>query len=108
MFGYGSATNATPASLLTDELFDHIFLDKALPAECAVNLETVKKMKQEFEFWYPFDLRVSGKDLIQNHLTFTVYNHSTIFPQKHWPRAFRCNGGWREELAGWRRSYIAG
>lgn len=22
-------------------------------------------MRREFEFWYPFDLRVSGKDLIQ-------------------------------------------
>lgn len=22
-------------------------------------------MRREFEYWYPFDLRVSGKDLIQ-------------------------------------------
>jgi leucyl-tRNA synthetase len=35
---------------------------------------------------------VSGKDLIQNHLTFTVYNHTAIFPKKLWPRSFRCNG----------------
>uniref|UniRef100_A0A8R7QBI2 Uncharacterized protein n=1 Tax=Triticum urartu TaxID=4572 RepID=A0A8R7QBI2_TRIUA len=32
------------------------------------------KMKQEFEYWYPLDIRVSGKDLIQNHLTFSIYN----------------------------------
>jgi leucyl-tRNA synthetase len=90
MFGYGQ--HSTPASALTDAVFDHVFLDKPLPADCAVDSETVKKMKREFEFWYPFDLRVSGKDLIQNHLTFTVYNHAAIFPRKHWPRAFRCNG----------------
>jgi leucyl-tRNA synthetase len=24
---------------------------------------------------YPLDLRVSGKDLVTNHLTFFVYNH---------------------------------
>lgn len=29
----------------------------------------LKNMK-EFEYWYPLNLRVSGKDLIQNHLTF--------------------------------------
>ncbi|KAI3968077.1 hypothetical protein MKX01_015597 [Papaver californicum] len=49
-------------------------------------------MKQEFSYWYPFDLRVSGKDLIQNHLTFTIYNHTALLPQHHWPRGFQCNG----------------
>ena len=41
---------------------------------------------------YPFDLRVSGKDLIQNHLTFTLYNHTALFPPARWPRSFRANG----------------
>jgi leucyl-tRNA synthetase len=49
-------------------------------------------MKDEFKFWYPFDLRVSGKDLIQNHLTFCLYNHTAIWPQEKWPLAFRTNG----------------
>ena len=42
----------------------------------------------------PFDLRVSGKDLIQNHLTFAIYNHTAIWqdqPEK-WPKGFRTNG----------------
>ncbi len=25
----------------------------------------LQRMRREFEYWYPFDLRVSGKDLIQ-------------------------------------------
>jgi len=33
-------------------------------------------------YFYPLDLRVSGKDLIQNHLTFSIYNHCAIFPEK--------------------------
>jgi len=49
-------------------------------------------MKLEFEYWYPFDLRVSGKDLLQNHLTFCIYNHTAIWSKRHWPRGFRCNG----------------
>ncbi|KAF2295829.1 hypothetical protein GH714_034392 [Hevea brasiliensis] len=47
---------------------------------------------EEFEYWYPSDLRVSGKDLIQNHLTFCIYNHTAIMAKKHWPHGFRCNG----------------
>jgi leucyl-tRNA synthetase len=50
-------------------------------------------MRSEFEYWYPFDLRVSGKDLIQNHLTFSLYNHVAIWPDgSKAPRSFRCNG----------------
>jgi len=43
---------------------------------------------------YPMDLRVSGKDLIQNHLTFCLYNHAAVWagrPDRQ-PRAFRTNG----------------
>ena len=35
----------------------------------------------------------AGKDLIQNHLTFSLYNHTAMWPQQDMnPRAFRCNG----------------
>jgi len=51
-------------------------------------------MKREFDFWYPFDLRSSGKDLIQNHLTFCIYNHTSIWKgdRSKWPLSIRCNG----------------
>jgi len=39
-------------------------------------------MRNEFEFWYPLDLRVSGKDLIGNHLTMSLYNHSAVWPNQ--------------------------
>jgi len=49
-------------------------------------------MKKDFEYWYPFDLRNSGKDLIQNHLTFCIFNHTALFPEKYWPKAYSLNG----------------
>ena len=49
-------------------------------------------MRSEFLFWYPMDLRVSGKDLIQNHLTMCLYNHAAIFPKEQWPSSIYCNG----------------
>jgi len=52
----------------------------------------LKKLRKEFNYWYPVDLRVSGKDLIQNHLTFSIYSHCAIFPEDKWPKAIRANG----------------
>jgi cysteinyl-tRNA synthetase len=38
-------------------------------------------------------LVTTGKDLIQNHLTFSLYNHTTMWPQQDMnPKALRCNG----------------
>ncbi len=51
-------------------------------------------MKNEFKYWYPLDLRCSGKDLIKNHLTMSLFNHAAIWKdqQKNWPKSFFCNG----------------
>ena len=38
-------------------------------------------MRREFTYWYPLDLRVSGKDLVPNHLTYFLYNHVAIWPK---------------------------
>ena len=40
------------------------------------------------------DLRVSGKDLIQNHLSFCLYTHASVWAGKadRQPRAMRTNG----------------
>jgi hypothetical protein len=37
-----------------------IRLRRPYPAGCAIPEATLQKMRAEFEFWYPFDLRVSG------------------------------------------------
>jgi leucyl-tRNA synthetase len=83
--------NVMPADL-SEEVWDHILLDGPYPSSSAIRKEVLEKMKREFNYWYPVDLRVSGKDLIQNHLTFFLYNHAAIFPEKHWPRSMRTNG----------------
>jgi len=85
------AANVMPGEM-TEEVWDYIMLDAPLPTKTTIRKEVLEKMKREFNYWYPVDLRVSGKDLIQNHLTFFLYNHAAIFPKKHWPRAMRTNG----------------
>ena len=90
---FGEARPSVDPSKLTDEVWDAVFLGTEKPSEDAFPRELLDRMINEFNFWYPFDLRVSGKDLIQNHLTFSIYNHTAIWEDENmWPRAFRTNG----------------
>ncbi|XP_055960534.1 leucine--tRNA ligase, cytoplasmic-like [Mercurialis annua] len=91
MYGSSKANSVQPAEM-TDEVWDFIICKGPYPKSSNIPSSLLEKMKQEFEYWYPFDLRVSGKDLIQNHLTFCIYNHTAIMAKHHWPRGFRCNG----------------
>ncbi len=81
----------------TKELFDYIFLGKGdieeLTRQLNLDQDLIKRMRDEFTYWYPLDLRGSGKDLIQNHLTFCLFHHIAVFedPQLA-PRTFNVNG----------------
>jgi leucyl-tRNA synthetase len=81
---------------LTTAAFDYVFLGKDYNAEeCSIPEEKLKMMRHEFEFWYPMDLRVSGKDLIRNHLTMSLYNHAAIWHENQvnrMTRSYFCNG----------------
>jgi len=78
---------------IEDDLFDYIFLNKGNEEEIIRKYgDIVKKMKEEFECWYPVDLRSSGKDLIPNHLSFFIFHHVAIFDKKYWPRGIAING----------------
>ncbi|KAJ7960649.1 Leucine--tRNA ligase, cytoplasmic [Quillaja saponaria] len=89
---YGKNESSVKPEQMIDEVWDYIFCAGPYPKAADIASSIIDQMKQEFEYWYPFDLRVSGKDLIQNHLTFSIYNHTAIMPKRHWPRGFRCNG----------------
>ena len=80
---------------LNDAVFNFIFLRGPECAETAgVPTATLEKLRAEFEYWYPMDLRVSGKDLIGNHLTMALYNHAAVWHDRPelWPRGYYTNG----------------
>jgi leucyl-tRNA synthetase len=81
-------------SQLTDDVWNFIFLEGPYPASCGISETTLKSLRNEFEFWYPMDLRVSGKDLIQNHLTMALYNHAAVWMNRfdRMPQGIFCNG----------------
>ena len=76
---------------LTDEVFDYIFARRE-DINTDIPVEQLKEIRREFEYFYPLDVRVSGKDLIPNHLTFFIYTHVALFPKRFWPKGIRANG----------------
>mmetsp|Transcript_17323 Transcript_17323/g.60923 ORF Transcript_17323/g.60923 Transcript_17323/m.60923 type:complete len:1168 (-) Transcript_17323:78-3581(-) len=78
----------------TDADWDYIFLQRPHSAENGVSEDKLAPMRAEFEYWYPMDLRVSGKDLINNHLTMSLYNHAAIWDGNpdRMPQSFYTNG----------------
>ncbi len=81
---------------LTREFFDYILLDKgnvSLAASTSnLSEDIIEMMKKEFNYFYPVDSRHSGRDLVQNHLSFFVLNHVAIFEKKLWPQEIVVNG----------------
>jgi leucyl-tRNA synthetase len=81
---------------LPPEFFEYIFLNNgdaaSVAARTGIPQETVQRIHDDFAYWYPVDLRTSGKDLVANHLLFFLYHHVAVFPESEWPRAIAVNG----------------
>lgn len=81
-----------PKYLLIDTVWDYIFLDKDFPESCNDFKELLEELRNEFKYWYPVDLRVSGKDLLTNHLAMAIYNHINIWDSTMCPNNYSANG----------------
>ena len=81
---------------LPPEFFEYVFMDNGNAKEVAdltgVSALIVQQIHDDFAYWYPVDLRTSGKDLVANHLLFFLYHHVAIFPEHLWPKALAVNG----------------
>ena len=84
------------AEQLTNEVFDYIFFGEGDPEKLTetsrIDMDVLEEMRREFTYWYPVDLRVSAKELVPNHLSFFIFQHTALFPREQWPRAIGVNG----------------
>ncbi len=100
--------NIQPAQL-TDEVFDYTFLGIGKASEVGnkvgLSAEVLEQMRSEFMYFYPLDSRHSGRDLVPNHLTFMIFNHTAVFPEKLWPCQIVTNGSVMMEGAKMSKSF---
>ena len=87
--------NLNPSNL-PEEFFDYVFLGigtlKLVSEQTKIDKSLLAELRNEFLYFYPLDSRHSGRDLVPNHLTFFVFNHSAIFPNNLWPKQIVVNG----------------
>ena len=84
------------ADQFTPEVFDYIFYGIGdvthVSKQTGMKRDLLEKMREEFLYWYPVDLRNSGKDLVGNHLTFFIFHHVAMFEERFWPKSIGVNG----------------
>jgi leucyl-tRNA synthetase len=84
------------ADHLKDSFFDYVLLRKGdatqVAAECNISKALIDDISNEFSYFYPLDVRHSGRDLIPNHLSFFIFNHVAIFGKANWPKKIAVNG----------------
>ncbi|XP_069052052.1 leucine--tRNA ligase, cytoplasmic [Lepisosteus oculatus] len=92
--GQGPSPLAIKPEQMTKEVWDYIFFKNSPYPNTTIPKEHLQKLRREFEYWYPVDVRASGKDLVPNHLSYYLYNHVAMWPEDSgkWPVAVRANG----------------
>ena len=68
------------ADEMNDEFFDYVFLGKGKEKN-----EIWKEIRQDFEYWYPVDINLGGKEHKTVHFPVFIMNHVAILPSKFWP-----------------------
>jgi len=84
-----------PVDALEEKFFDFVFLGIGDAEELAnvinIDVDVLNRIKEEFEYWYPNDLRHTAPPHLSNHLVFFLMHHAAIFPESRWPKAITLN-----------------
>ncbi|KAI3329099.1 leucyl-tRNA synthetase [Xylariaceae sp. AK1471] len=87
----GMASKPISPSQMTEGVWDYVF-NRVDNVDSDIPRTDLDAMRREFSYWYPLDVRISGKDLVNNHLMFCLYHHIALFDEPNWPRGIRVNG----------------
>jgi len=72
------------AEKLDEAVFDFVFLGKGklekIAKEKGIAKEKLEEMRKEFDYWYPLAFNTSALELIPNHMSFSIFQHTAIFP----------------------------
>ena len=71
---------------MDEGFFDYVFLGKGNPKS-----DTWSRIRKDFEYWYPLDINLSGKEHQTVHFPVFLMNHVGILNQKDWPKGIFVN-----------------
>ncbi len=70
---------------LTTSFFDYVFLGKG------EGKEKWKPIREEFDYFYPLDMNLGGKEHKTVHFPVFIMNHVAILPEEKWPQGILVN-----------------
>jgi leucyl-tRNA synthetase len=80
---------------MTEDFFDYVLLgegtSKEVHAATGIPEATLEAIKAEFEYWYPLDINLGGKEHMTVHFPVFLMNHVAILRPQHWPRGILVN-----------------
>ncbi len=70
---------------LNEEFFDYVFLG------IGKGKESWKEIREEFDYFYPLDINLGGKEHKTVHFPVFLMNHVAILPESKWPKGIFVN-----------------
>ncbi len=81
---------------LKPEFFDYVITSKGeisgVVGATGIDESTVKKCKEQFEYWYKHTSSHSATEHIFNHFVMYLYNHHAVLPEQYFPKQIAVNG----------------
>ncbi len=83
------------AENMTEEFFDYVLLGRGTPADVervtGLGRSVLDAVRSEFDYWYPLDVNLGGKEHMTVHFPVFLMNHVAILRPQHWPRGVVVN-----------------
>ncbi len=83
------------ASQMNEAFFDYVILGKgdapSVEKATGVPSKVLDDIRSEFEYWYPLDVNLGGKEHMTVHFPVFLMNHVAILRPQHWPRGIMVN-----------------
>jgi leucyl-tRNA synthetase len=83
------------AESMTEAFFDYVLLGKGDPSAVSettgVDRSVLDEVRSEFEYWYPLDINLGGKEHMTVHFPVFLMNHVGLLRPQHWPRGIIVN-----------------
>ena len=80
---------------MNEAFFDHVLLGKGSASEVSSTTgfdeATLRSIQDEFDYWYPLDINLGGKEHMTVHFPVFLMNHVGVLRPQHWPRGILVN-----------------
>lgn len=80
---------------MDEAFFDYVLLGKgssdSIARKSGFSKSVIESIRSEFEYWYPLDVNLGGKEHMTVHFPVFLMNHVAVLKPEHWPKGIIVN-----------------